>query len=86
MRWAVRLPPAPPDAGNGSTINAGTALLNMPAADADQISCGVPGGQPVSVAIEPGLVLFPSDVTAVEAVNPATGKVLWNTKLPTPQG
>lgn len=45
-----------------------------------------PRSQPVSVDIEPGLVLFQSDVTAVEAVNPATGKVLWNTKLPTPQG
>jgi outer membrane protein assembly factor BamB len=40
----------------------------------------------VNIGIEPGLVLFQSGVTAVEAVNPATGKVLWNTKLPTPRG
>ncbi|HEY1702568.1 MAG TPA: PQQ-binding-like beta-propeller repeat protein [Trebonia sp.] len=82
----MRLAHGSPDGDSQSDIQAGTALLNMPAAAADQITYGVPENQDLSVDIAPGLVLFQSGVTAVEAVNPATGKVLWNTKLPTPQG
>lgn len=82
----MRLAHGSPDGGSQSDIQAGTSLLNLPAAAADQITYGVPEGKAVSVDIAPGLVLFQSGLTAAEAVNPATGKVLWNTKLPTPRG
>lgn len=60
--------------------------MNIPAAGADQVSYGVPEGQPVSIDIAPGLVIFQHGLAGAEAVSPSTGKVKWTVKLPAPPG
>ncbi|MGH3172136.1 MAG: PQQ-binding-like beta-propeller repeat protein [Trebonia sp.] len=81
VRWSVPL--------GGSTqfdVPAGGSVLNMPAAHADQISYSFPDGYLAEVAVAPDLVVFQHGKAAAEAVNPVTGKLLWNKKLPLPPG
>jgi hypothetical protein len=84
VRWSLRLP--------GSAqfdIDSGTAILNMPAASDEGIASfgGIPNGYLAAVQVAPGLMVFEQPNRAViEAVDPATGRRLWSTKLATPPG
>jgi hypothetical protein len=83
VRWSLPLP--------GSTqfdIGSGMAILNMPAATAEGIGFGgIPNGYLATVTVAPGLMVAQQPGRAViEAVDPATGKRLWTTKLPVPAG
>ena len=61
----------------------------MPAASDEGIAGfgDIPNGYLASVEVAPGLMVFQQPGRAVvEAVDPATGRRLWTTKLPTPPG
>jgi hypothetical protein len=84
VRWSLRLP--------GSAqfdISTGLAVLNVPAASDEGIAGfgDIPNGYLASVEVAPGLMAFQQPGRAVvEAVDPATGRRLWATRLPTPAG
>src|SRR6202050_3578902 len=84
VRWSVRLP--------GSAqfdISSGATVLNMPAASDEGIAGfgDIPNGYLASIEVAPGSIAFQQPGRAVvEAVDPATGRRLWTTKLPTPPG
>lgn len=84
VRWSLRLP--------GSAqfdISTGLSVLNMPAASDEGIAGfgDIPNGYLASVEVAPGLMAFQQPGRAVvEAVDPATGRRLWTTKLATPHG
>jgi hypothetical protein len=84
VRWSVRLP------GSASfEISTGQSILNYPAAGEEGIADfgGIPSGYLANVAVAPGLVLFQQpNRPVIEAIDPATGKRLWTTKLRTPRG
>src|ERR1700733_563765 len=84
VRWSVRLP-----GSSQFDISTGSTVLNMPAA-ADEGIAGfgdIPNGYLAGVEVASGLVVFQQPGRAgVEAVDPATGRRLWTTKLPTPDG
>jgi outer membrane protein assembly factor BamB len=84
VRWSVRLP-----GSSQFDIGSGSAVLNMPAASDEGITGfgDIPNGYLATVEVAPGLVVFQQPGrAAIEAVDPATGRRLWATKLPAPPG
>jgi outer membrane protein assembly factor BamB len=84
VRWSLPLP-----GSSQFDISSGTSVLNMPALPAEGVaSVGeIPPGYLATVAVAPGLVVIQQPNRAViEAIDPATGKRLWTTKLATPPG
>ena len=80
VRWSVPLP------GSASfDISSGESVLNYPAAGDEGIADfgGIPNGYLATVAVAPGVALFQQpDRAVIEAIDPATGRRLWTTKLP----
>lgn len=83
VRWSVPLP------GSASfDISTGESLVNMPAMAAEGITSfgDIPAGYLANVAVAPGVFLFQQpNRPVIEAIEPATGRRLWTTKLPTPR-
>src|ERR1700733_5104377 len=82
VRWSVPLP------GSASfDISTGMSILNMPGAAASGIASfgGIPNDYLAPVAVAPGQVVFqPPGRPMVEAVDPATGRRQWVTRLTRP--
>jgi hypothetical protein len=82
VRWSVPLP------GSASfDITTGMSILNMPGAAASGIASfgGIPNDYLTPVAVAPGQVAFqPPGRPMVEAVDPATGRRKWVTRLTRP--
>src|ERR1700689_2137201 len=84
VRWSVRLP-----GSSQFDISSGSTVLNMPAASDEGIAGfgDIPNGYLASVEVAPGLMVFQKPSRAVaEAGDPAAGRRLWTTKLPTARG
>src|ERR1700689_734356 len=84
VRWSVRLP-----GSSQFDISSGSTVLNMPAASDEGIAGfgDIPNGYLAGVEVAPGLMVFQKPSRAVaEAGDPAAGRRLWTTKLPTARG
>jgi hypothetical protein len=84
VRWSLPLP-----GSSQFDIQSGTGVINMPGSAAEGISGfgEIPTGYLASVEVGPGSMVFQQPGRMViEAIDPATGKRLWRTKMPTPQG
>jgi PQQ-like domain len=84
VRWSLPLP--------GSAqfdIQSGMGIINMPGSAAEGISGfgEIPNNYLATVEVGPGQVVFEQpNRLVIEAIDPATGRRLWTTKLPTPRG
>jgi len=84
VRWSVTLPRS-----SKFDIDSGSWFLNVPglAAEGYVNSAIAPNGYLATVTVAPGSVVFQQPGrAAIEAIDPATGRRLWTTKLATPPG
>lgn len=84
MRWSVPLP-----GSSQFDIQSGMGIINMPGSAAEGIASfgEIPNGYLATVEVGPGLVVFQQpNRLVIEAIDPATGRRLWATKLRTPKG
>ena len=83
VRWSLLLP-----GSSQFDIQSGTGVINMPGSAAEGISGfgEIPTGYLATVEVGPGSMVFQQPGRMViEAIDPATGKRLWTTKMPTPR-
>jgi PQQ-like domain len=84
VRWSLPLP-----GSSQFDIQSGMGIINMPGSAAEGISGfgEIPNDYLATVEVGPGQVVFQQpNRLVIEAIDPATGRRLWTTKLPTPRG